>query len=116
MKAYSRPSKPTHKGSIVTAAKKFIKGSLIQNMFSSLSKLNCCNLDSTHDYETNWRGHQPLGPNTWTSADDDASSMSVTEQRIVRRRKSRGMKTEDCRRRDSITHIPSQDRMPTHAE
>mmetsp|Transcript_41924 Transcript_41924/g.75550 ORF Transcript_41924/g.75550 Transcript_41924/m.75550 type:complete len:153 (-) Transcript_41924:19-477(-) len=113
MKTYSSPSKVTH--THTTATEAFNKGLLLQYILSILSQLHCCNHDSTDDceYETNWKGHQPLTPYTWSFADDDTLSViSASELRLMRRRRRRGVKMEYGHRRDSIIHVPAQVKMP----
>ena len=79
------------------------KGMLLQYMINSASEIDyCCNNKhvAEDDYETKWRGHQPLTPSTWSSAKNDyidelndtsGRVVSASEQRFMRRRRRRGV-------------------------
>lgn len=92
MLSYASPPRSTARKRI-TALEAYNTGMLFQYMIDCVSDLqNCCNRDSTVDYEKKWVGHQPLTPNTWAAdGDDTASIVSTSELRLNRRRRRRGV-------------------------
>lgn len=93
------------------------KGMLLQYMINSASEIDyCCNNKhvAEDDYETKWRGHQPLTPSTWSSAKNDyidelndtsGSVVSASEQRFMRRRRRRGVLPPSKRGEDNNNNI-----------
>lgn len=109
MTSHSSFSEVTHKSTGAHAADALDEGLFIRTLFSSVSKLHCCDYTYSHDptcydYETNWQGHHPLAQNKWSSTDQDdlASTASASEQRLMHSWRRRRVQ-KHWRRRNSIS-------------
>ena len=83
----------------ITVAEAYNKDLMLQFILSP-AKRGSWNWGCTRgkfDYETNWKGHQPLTPETWSTniepGANESSRIAASEIRLMRRRRRRGLIT-----------------------
>jgi hypothetical protein len=75
----------------LTCIEAFNSGQLLRYLF-------CNYYDQDEDYETTWKGHQPLTPDTWSSQQE---GITANERRWTRRRMKRGCLSPKVKTRDT---------------
>jgi hypothetical protein len=85
----------------LTRAEAFNKGMLLQYLFCNGGFTD----EDEDDYEASWAGHQPLTPDTWTVNTSESHippRLSASEQRLMRRRRRRGLVMSPLKSNGSI--------------
>ncbi|KAL3805791.1 hypothetical protein HJC23_007752 [Cyclotella cryptica] len=85
----------------LTRAEAFNKGMLLHYLFCNGGFTD----EDEDDYEASWAGHQPLTPETWTVAPSKSNippRLSASEQRLMRRRRRRGLVMSPLKSHGSI--------------